>query len=290
LAKECNVPTPETAFPGTMSDVERYLTTALFPILVKPTHSGPGAFPIRLVQTRSELVEFCESVWQTSTSSVMLQEYIPGGDEMTWAFNGYFDGRGKCLVALTGRKLRNYPPYFGPGSLGVCVHNEQVKQATIAFMQSIGYRGALDLGYRYDVRDGRYKVHDINPRIGAMFRCFVGDDGADIARAVYWDMTGQPVLPITVRDGRKWIVEDSDWISALRYYRDGKLTLRGWLDSVRGVEEWSYIAGDDLRPVGTALRSLLETTGSRTKRWFSRSGTAAPRPIATGQNSLTVER
>jgi predicted ATP-grasp superfamily ATP-dependent carboligase len=130
LAKERNVPTPETAFLSSMGDVERYLTTARFPVVVKPTHSGPGAFRIRLVQTRCELVEFCESVWQTSTSSVMLQEYIPGDDEMTWVFNGYFDGRGECLVGLTGRKLRNYPPYFGPGSLGVCVHNEQVKQTT----------------------------------------------------------------------------------------------------------------------------------------------------------------
>jgi len=58
---------------------------------------------------------------------------------------------------------------------------------TIRFMQALNYRGALDLGYRYDSRDGRYKVNDISPRIGAMFRCFVGENGMDVARALSGD-------------------------------------------------------------------------------------------------------
>jgi len=195
---------------------------------------------------------------------LMLQEYIPGGDEMTWTFNGYFDRSGACNVAFTGRKLRNYPAYFGQASLGVCVHNDEVTETTIGFMKAIGYRGPLDLGYRYDAGDGRYKVNDINPRIGSMFRLFVGANGMDVARALYQDMTAQNVTSAATQAGRKWVVEDCDWISALRYWRDGKLTLKGWRDSLRGVHETSYLATDDLWPVaGVVAANLRRLIGAR---------------------------
>src|SRR5262249_32956843 len=149
-----------------MSDVESFLATARFPVLLKPISSGPTALSMRLVQSSDELLQHYDSIENPWTTNLMIQEYIPGGDEMTWTFNGYFDRRGECHVAFTGRKLRNFPAYFGAASLGVCVRNEWVEKTTIEFMKAIGYRGPLDLGYRYDERDGRYKVNDINPRVG----------------------------------------------------------------------------------------------------------------------------
>src|SRR4029077_19384292 len=98
-------------------------------------------------------------------------------------------------------------------------HNDTVLRTTAAFMQAIGYRGILDIGYRYDRRDGQYKVLDVNPRIGCTFRLFAATNGMDVARALYLDMTGQPVAPARAADGRKWIVEDFDLFSALRSVR-----------------------------------------------------------------------
>jgi predicted ATP-grasp superfamily ATP-dependent carboligase len=256
LARQWNVPTPETAFPQSVDDVVTYSKTARFPVLLKPIIARRKMWPITLVHGRQELLEHYRAVEEPLMPNVMLQEFIPGGDELTWTFNGYFDRSGECKVAFTGRKLRNYPPYFGMASLGLCTRNEQVLNTTIAFMKAIGYRGPLDLGYRYDARDGRYKVNDINPRVGGMFRCFVGANGMDVVRALYQDMTAQAVVPATTVEGRKWIVEDCDWISALRYWRDAKLTPRGWRDSLRGVAETSYIARDDLLPVVGAIACL----------------------------------
>lgn len=267
LARQCNVATPETAFPQSSDDVIAYVKTARFPVVLKPIIAGRKTWPITSAQTPEELLERYQAVEDPSTPNVMLQEYIPGGDEMVSVFNGYFDRSGECSVAFTGKKLRNYRPYFGMASLGLCVQNEHVLNTTIAFMKAIGYRGPLDLGYRYDARDGRYKVFDVNPRVGAMFRCFVGANGMDVVRALYQDMTGQAVVPSTTVEGRKWIVEDCDWVSALRYWRDGKLTLRGWRDSLHGVTETSYIASDDLLPVVGAIAfatTVLFDRGRRT--------------------------
>src|SRR5262249_22550268 len=140
-------------------------------------------------------------------------------------------------------------------------------------------KGGLDLGYRYDCRDGRYKVNDVNPRVGAMLRVFVGDNGMDVVRALYLDMTGQAIVPTVAPDGRKWIVEDHDLRSSFFYYRSGQLSIADWIRSLRGVKETAYFAHDDLRPFGAMLMrntkaAFKYSIGSRSKR----PATAVPQP------------
>ena len=148
----------------------------------------------------------------------MIQEYIPGGDDSIWMFNGYFNAHFECLFAMTGKKIRQSPVHKGVTSLGVCLRNGDVDNLTRRFMKTIGYRGILDIGYKYDARDGKYKVLDVNPRIGSTFRLFVGDNGLDVARAEYLDLTGQRVPSSEIVEGRKWFVEDRDLVSSIRYH------------------------------------------------------------------------
>src|SRR6266851_3234046 len=261
IAKRFNIPTPETSFPASRDEVLSYLSIARFPILVKPIynnmHSGRvKPWRIFLVHNARELLDCYDAIEDPLTPNVMLQEYIPGPDSATWTFNGYFDRDSRCLMGLTGRKLRNYPPYFGQASLGICQRNDEVEKSAVDFMKRIRYKGPLDIGFRYDCRDSHYKVNDVNPRIGAMFRVFVGGNGMDVARALYQDLTNQPVSGATPQEGRKWIVEDVDWVSAIRYWRDGNLTLRDWLRSVSGITETTFLARDDPLPfAGVCLQN-----------------------------------
>ena len=136
-------------------------------------------------------------------------------------------------------------------------------------MKAVGYRGILDIGYRFDVRDGLYKVLDVNPRIGATFRLFVGDNGMDVARALYLDLTGQAVPPSRPRIGRKWVVEDLDLASSLRYRLEGKLGLWEWLRSFRGLEEGAWFAWDDPVPFLLMLGALLSNLWAGFRRLFA---------------------
>src|SRR5256885_13881255 len=79
----------------------------------------------------------------------------------------------------------------------------------------------------------------------------------DVARFLYVDLTGQPGWLAPMRAGRKWIVEDADLDSSLVRARDGRLTLRGWLGSLRGVEEGAWFARDDLRPLWSGTRQSV---------------------------------
>jgi D-aspartate ligase len=258
LAKRFEIPTPEASFPQSRVDVVEFAGRARFPVMLKGIDGQKLWERTRkkmfIVNSQEELLAIYDASEDPSHPNLMLQEYIPGGDDTVWMFNGYFNERSECLVAFTGKKIRQCPVYTGSTCLGICLRNREVDELTRRFMKAIGYRGILDIGYRYDARDGRYKVLDANPRIGATFRLFVGENGVDVARALYLDLTGQTVVPSPAKEGRKWLVEDLDLISSYRYHHDGNLTLGEWLASFRGVDEAAFLAADDWMPVLAMLR------------------------------------
>lgn len=252
LAKRLGIATAETIFPRSRTDVLNALEQIAFPLMLKGIDGGRlesrTGKKMVIVHNEQELLEQYDAMEDPESPNLMLQEYIPGGDDSVWMFNGYFDRHSECLFGLTGKKIRQNPVYTGMTSLGICLSNERVFETTKEFMKAIGYQGILDIGYRYDRRDGSYKVLDVNPRIGATFRLFVGQQGMDVVRALYLDLTGQPVFQDALCEGRKWIVEDKDLKSSYQYFRDGTLTIGTWLLSFRGIKEAGYYASDDIAP------------------------------------------
>ncbi|HWB85961.1 MAG TPA: hypothetical protein VG675_17595 [Bryobacteraceae bacterium] len=249
LARQSGVATAQSVIPRSKMDVEEFLETAVFPVMVKATdadrmrrHTGGTKF---VIHTPRELIALYSKVPDHNEPCLLIQEYIVGED---WMFDGYFDKTSECLFGLTGKKIRRFPSNTGITSLGICLPNETVENTTAHFMRKIGYRGILDIGYRYDQRDGQYKVLDVNPRIGCTFRLFTDENGLDVARALYLDMIGQPVTPVPAAEGRKWVVEDIDLFSALSSLRSGTLHFRDWVRSFRGVQEAACFAADDPLP------------------------------------------
>lgn len=271
ICTRCAVPTAKTLFPRSRSDVERFIEELSFPVMLKGIDTKAlrrrTGVTMVAVNDADELLRSYDRLEAANDPSLMLQEYIPGGSEMVWMFNGYFDHESDCLFGLTGKKLRQYPPHTGVTSLGVCVTNQQVTERTTGFMAAIGYRGILDIGYKFDTRAGEYKLLDVNPRIGTTFRLFVDSDGMDVARALYRDLTGQPVRSGRPVEGRKWVVENFDLISSPTYIRDRSFTYRGWLGSYRGVREGAWFDVKDPRPfLAMAWRSLKSVSRRRGRR------------------------
>ncbi|HET7227057.1 MAG TPA: hypothetical protein VFJ55_00325 [Chthoniobacterales bacterium] len=112
---------------------------------------------------------------------LILQEYIAGGDATVWMFNGYFNEESECLFGATGRKLRQFPAHRGSTSQGISEKNEAVEAQTARLMKAVRYRGPLDMGYRFDARDGQYKLLDVNRGIGSTFRLFAAENGLDVS-------------------------------------------------------------------------------------------------------------
>jgi D-aspartate ligase len=267
LCLEHRIPTPAALFPETEAEISDYAGEAAFPVVVKRIDNSlwaaPDAPSVAIAQGPQELLDAFRLMRSSQSSNVMLQEYIPGTAETIWMLNGYFDSQSRCLLAFTGQKIRQSPPYRGATTLGVCRPNQTVEEITKRFMKALGYRGILDLGCRWDARDGQYKLLDVNPRIGATFRLFVARDGMDVLRALYLDLTGQAVTDDVQPDGRRWLVELLDVRSAWTYMRAGDLTMKSWLASLRGVDELAWWARDDPLPLLFQSCWLFSTAARR---------------------------
>jgi predicted ATP-grasp superfamily ATP-dependent carboligase len=269
LARKHGLPAPQTLLPRTLEEAKAYAATASYPVMLK------GAMGNRLyartgkkmvfVHSAAELLEQYQLLQDPDQPNLMIQEVIPGGDDEVYIFNGYFDRNSDCLVGYTGRKIRQFPVHVGCASLGECCWVQEVADLTTTFMKKVGYRGILDIGYRKDPRDGRYKVLDINPRVGQAFRLFVSDNDLDVVRALYLDQTGQPVpVDSARREGRRWIIEDYDLISSLDYFREGSLSFSNWARSFKRLEEGAWFSLKDPLP----LIDMLGRLAVQAFRWI----------------------
>ena len=142
LARKHQVPTPHTSFPQCRRDVIEFMEDVTFPIMLKAIdgsrlsqRTGKKMF---IVKTKSELLETYDRAEDSAAPNLMVQEYIPGGDDVVWMFNGYFNRDSECLLGFTGKKIRQCPIHTGCTSLGICVKNETVEQLTRRFMSEIG--------------------------------------------------------------------------------------------------------------------------------------------------------
>jgi len=261
LALEHDIPTPVTLFPRSLEEAMALLPKVTFPVMLKGIYGNRLQARTRtkmvIVHSSEELIEHYRAMEDPERPNLMFQEYIPGDDDQIYIFNGYFDHDSRCLAGFTGHKIRQFPVHVGCASLGVCRSNSQVAQTTVRFMQAIRYQGILDIGYRFDPRDGQYKVLDANPRVGQAFRLFVAENDMDVVKSLYLDLTGQGQFSIVPREGRRWLIEDFDVISSLHYFQEGTLRPLQWLRSFKGVEEAAWFSWRDPLPFLVMLGRLM---------------------------------
>lgn len=268
LCLSTGVPSPEARFPTSRSEMREQAEELGFPVVIKsmdPTilRRRARAVSVAIAQTRGEAMALYDAMEDPDEPNLMLQEFIPGGATSIWMFNGYFDRLGACRIGFVGQKIRQAPPQTGATTLGLAVRNPTVDQLARRFLGQIGYRGIVDLGFRFDARDQRYKLLDVNPRIGSSFRLFVGRNGLDMPRALYLDLTDQPIPESGVRPGRRWWVEDQDAATCLKLLRAGELSFRDLTSSFRGVEETAWLCRDDLGPALSLFGAISRHLATR---------------------------
>jgi D-aspartate ligase len=254
LCGKLGVPSPQASFPLSRQDVEEFAAEARFPVVAKVIEAwllpvGSGLKSTTLVHDPEALLGLYRRLEGGPTGNLMLQEYIPRGSGQDWFFHGYCDAPSECLVSFTGVKLRSYPPYAGPTTLGRSQDNKVLRDIAEELLRATSYRGIMDLDYRLDLRDGEYKLLDFNPRVGAQFRVFEDEAAVDVVRALHLDLTGRPVGQRPQAEGRVFVVEHSDLLARVGYGRAGDLNLGSWRSSLRGTHrEPAWFARDDLAP------------------------------------------
>lgn len=259
LADELGIPVPAGHAVRGRADLLAAAGSLGYPVVLKGAdpvtlRSSVGVPSVLIVRSAAELAAVYDAMAPCARANAYLQEHIGGGEGLDWIFNGCFDRASRCVFQGTGVKVRQWPLGTGAATLGLSLPNPVVEELSRRLATAVGYAGMIDVDFRYDPRDGRYKLLDVNARIGASFRLFVADDGTDTARAHYLDLTGQPVPRARARPGRTWIVEQRDLQACARLLRAGRLGVRELVRSVARVDEMAWFDADDAAPVGAMLR------------------------------------
>lgn len=246
LCKQLRVPCPQTILPSTISEAYEFIETAAFPVVVKPSKPWLKSIKTSIVLSPRALIDVYRRSEERVPSNLLIQEYIRDGED--WFFDGYCDATSQCLASFTGRKLRSFPHHLGFATLGRSVTNHALIQQAEALLKAIPYSGIMDIDYRFDKRDGQYKVLDFNPRIGAQFRLFEDSERIDVVRALYRDLTGLSVRRSPQTDGRVFVAEPHDCATSMHHLLRGELSLGDWWRSFRGSREFAWFRWDDPVP------------------------------------------
>ena len=184
---------------------------------------------------------------------VLMQEYIPQEHAEDWITHLYCGAGGTPRVVFTGLKLRSWPPYAGVTTRAVALRNSCLAELAAGLCRRIGYSGPADLDWRYDRRDGRYKLVDFNPRAGAQFRLFQNADGIDVVRAMHLDLTGRDVPDSPQDENRDFVAGQLDLPSAAVWLRDEHRLPPGLFSRRRTERAW-LCRDDPLPAAADAIR------------------------------------
>ncbi|MFF0361292.1 carboxylate--amine ligase [Streptomyces fungicidicus] len=191
-------------------------------------------------------------------SPLLLQAFLPPGEDRDWFFHGYADRSGTVRAGGPGRKQLSWPRGAGLTAVGHWTPNAEVRALAERVTGALGYRGVFDLDFRRCGSTGRYHLLDFNPRPGAQFRLFADSAGLDVVRALHLDLTGRPLPDGHPVAGRSFVVENYAPFAALRTAPGGReLAWYARDDRVPGWAMWAlwarHVSGRLRQRLGTAL-------------------------------------
>ncbi len=250
LAAEEKVEYPFTIYPACEADPA--MLACRFPAILKPaTHSVTSRFTADKawpVGNREELFKrYREACGLIPPDLILVQELIPGGGEAQFSYAALCSD-GEPIASFTARRTRQYPIDFGYSSSFVEILDvPEIVAPSRRLLAAIRYSGLVELEYKFDVRDGRYKLLDINPRIWT-WAPLGARAGVDFPYLLWQMLTGEPVSNSEARMGVRWVRMSTDVPAALHSIFRGTLSFKSYLRSLLGPIEFALMAADDPLP------------------------------------------
>lgn len=269
LAAEAGVPYPRTWYPVAAADLERL--DIAYPVIVKPAISVHLQYATRLkalpARNLDELrAQYTFAAGIIPADEIMIQETIPGVGRQQFSVAAYCRD-GEPLVRMTARRTRQYPIDYGLGSSFVeAVEVPELYELAEALLHGMGVTGMVEVEFKQDVRDGRYKLLDINVRPWG-WHTLGRACGLDFPYIQYRDLTGQPVEPAAPRYGAHWVRMLTDIPAGISEVRAGRTTPISYVRSLAGRTEFSVFDWRDPVPAfGDVGSAVSRAVSGRLKR------------------------
>ena len=155
---------------------------ATYPLVIKPANvveynhvDFEGKNKIYKVNNKEELLDVIDRIKKSDYKDrLIIQEFIPGDDSYLYDSVVYLDKNGKCSVITLAQIGLQERTRTMVGNAAVLINGfstfdvdseKQIKDI-VKFMEAIGYRGFAEIDMKYDPRDKKFKVLEINARQG----------------------------------------------------------------------------------------------------------------------------
>src|SRR2546425_1189608 len=250
LASELGVDYPWTCCPISREEVAAL--DCAFPVILKPAiKKGFNRFihdKAWQVEDREALLRrYDEARALIDPCLIMVQELIPGAGEAQYSYAALCM-HGRPLAWLVARRTRQYPIDFGRSSSYVeTVDQPEVEEPAQRLLAAMRYTGLVEVEFKRDSRDGRYKLLDVNPRVWG-WHTLGRRAGVDFPYLLWRLIHGEPVPEVRGRPGVRWVRMVTDLPAVVGEIWRGQLSPRAYLQSLRGPLEFAVFAADDPLP------------------------------------------
>jgi len=265
LARDLGVDQPWTLCPTSRNDLVSI--DCRFPVILKPAYKQSlNAFTVAkgwLIENRDALLKrYDEASALVDPATLMVQEMVPGGGDRQFSYAALVN-EGRPLAWLTARRTRQIPMGLGRFSTYVETVNEPaVVRPSIRLLEAIRFTGLVEIEFKHDLREGRYKLLDINPRIWGWYT-LCARAGLDFTWLLWLMIHGEPVPPTRARPDVRWMRTGADVTVALQEMLRGRLSLWEYLRSLRHPVEHAIFSPTDPLPALLALPALAYKLGRR---------------------------
>lgn len=258
LAEQVGVPAPRTWRPSTLEELEAIDGEP--PWAIKPAIKEHFFYVTKAkawrADSRAELRElYAKAVAIVGPGEVLVQELIPGDGRQQYAYGAlYADGR--PLATMVVRRRRQHPPEFGRASTYVeTIEEPEVEALSERVLGSIGYDGLVELEFKRDPRDGRFKLLDFNARTWG-YHSIGAAAGVDFSYLLFRRQLGEAVERQRAVPGVRWVRLLTDLPTGAVQIRAGTLGVREYVRSLRSADVEAVFSAEDPLP-GLAELALL---------------------------------
>lgn len=213
---------------------QNYKTVELpfdFPCIIKASNSVaywnckfPHKKKVFVAYNKDEFDSICDAIYSSSyQDNLVLQEYIPGDDNCMRVLNCYSGLDHKVKLMALGRPLleEQTPEGIGNYAAIINIRDDELMARMKNFLEDVGWEGFSNFDMKYDARDGKYKLFEMNPRQGRS-SFFVTAGGYNLAKWLVDDVVYHKEMPLTVADTRHlWMISPAGIIK--KYLNDPEL-------------------------------------------------------------------
>lgn len=268
LAETLDIPVPRTFNPKSateLSSLYPHLPLAVKPAVKENFFYATGAKAWRANTPEQLQYLYAKAARQIKPQEILIQEIIPGDGREQYSYCAFVQN-GRPQSTLLARRARQHPREFGRAATYVeTVELPLIAELSERFLRAISYRGLIEIEYKRDPRDGRYKLLDVNARAWG-FHSIGAAAGVDFPYLLFADQLDWPLVPAHAPVGIGWIRLLTDIPTAISDIAYGSLSFGAYFRSLRTARVESVFTWSDPIPGIAELVLLPYLLGKKRSR------------------------